>query len=125
MIEVVLEVLGELLLQSGSEVVAEMGLQSMSETFKKQRNPLVAAIGYALFGAIFGGLSLLVFSQHLVSAPWRMFNLVITPIIAGVLMALLGAWRARHGYSVLRIDKFAYGYIFALSFGLIRYWFAT
>lgn len=125
MIEVVLEVLGELLLQSGSEVVAEMGLQSMSETFKKPRNPFLAAIGYGLFGAIFGGLSLLVFSHHLVSAPWRTFNLVITPIIAGALMALLGAWRARQGYAVLRIDKFAYGYIFALSFGLIRYWFAT
>jgi hypothetical protein len=36
----------------------------------------------------------------------------------------MGAWRARRGQQVLRIDRFAYGYLFALSLGLVRFYFA-
>jgi hypothetical protein len=39
-------------------------------------------------------------------------------------MCALGAWRARRGGVVLRIDRFAYGYLFALALALIRFWFA-
>jgi hypothetical protein len=34
-------------------------------------------------------------------------------------------WRARHGKPVLRIDRFAYGYLFALAFALVRFLFAA
>ncbi|MDC9640262.1 hypothetical protein QYG06_18720 [Xanthomonas euvesicatoria] len=40
-------------------------------------------------------------------------------------MAALGAWRARRGDPVLRIDRFSHGYLFALCFALMRYFFAT
>jgi len=40
-------------------------------------------------------------------------------------MAILGAWRARRGQQVLRIDRFAYGYLFALSIALVRFYFAA
>jgi hypothetical protein len=40
-------------------------------------------------------------------------------------MAGMGAWRARRGQPVLRIDKFAYGFLFALALALVRYFFAA
>jgi hypothetical protein len=40
------------------------------------------------------------------------------------MMCLMGAWRARRGDDVLRIDRFAYGYVFALSLALVRFIFA-
>jgi hypothetical protein len=50
--------------------------------------------------------------------------LVLTPLLAGGIMAVLGAWRARRGQTVLRIDRFAYGYLFALGLAVVRFWFA-
>lgn len=40
-------------------------------------------------------------------------------------MTAMGAWRARRGEPVLRIDKFAYGYLFALSLAIVRFIFAA
>jgi hypothetical protein len=40
-------------------------------------------------------------------------------------MCLAGRWRARRGQALLRIDRFASGYLFALSLALVRYWFAN
>ena len=125
MLEIVLEVLGEFLLQVVGEVLLELGLHSLAEPFRKAPNPWLAAFGYALFGCIFGGLSLLPFPTNLVPGPWRFVNLVVTPLAVGGLMSAMGAWRARRGEPVLRIDKFAYGYLFALMLALMRFFFAS
>ena len=103
----------------------EVGLRSLAEPFRKEPKPWLAALGYAVFGAVVGGLSLLVFPHYLVAAKGlRVANAALSPIAAGLSMAALGKWRAKRGQAVLRIDRFAYGYLFALSFGLIRFWFA-
>lgn len=85
----------------------------------------MAAVGYTLFGAILGGLSLLVFPNNLIPHAWRVANLIATPIAVGGVMALMGTWRARRGEPVYRINRFAYGYVFALSMALIRFHFAA
>ena len=125
MLELVLEVLGEFLLQVVGEAFLELGFHSLAEPFRKPPNPWPAALGYALFGAIFGGLSLLVFPTNLVPQPWRLVNLVVTPLAVGGIMVLMGAWRAKRGQPVLRIDRFSYGYLFALSLAFIRFHFAA
>jgi len=51
-------------------------------------------------------------------------NLLLTPVFAGLVMVGVGAWRAKRGDDLLRIDRFAYGYIFALAMAVIRYQFA-
>ena len=123
MIEAFVEIFFEIVLQLFAEVLFEFGLQSLAEPFQRRPNPWVAGIGYVMLGASLGGLSLLFFRGQLV-APWRVVNLMVTPVIAGLCMMAIGAWRARRGDRVLRIDQFAYGYLFALSFALIRFWFA-
>ena len=87
--------------------------------------PTHAAVGYTLFGAIAGGLSLLVFPAHLVKGKTlRMVNLVATPVAVGFVMSAVGLWRAKRGQTVLRIDRFFYGFLFALSLALVRFWIA-
>ena len=126
MLEFLLEIIGEFLLQGAAEILFELGLRPVVEPFRRQPNPWVAAIGYLLFGAIVGGLSLLLFPNHFVIATsLRVANLVVTPIAVGLLMAGVGALRARRGQSLLRIDRFAYGYLFALALAAVRFLFTN
>lgn len=125
MLEIIFEIVGEFVLQMLGEALAELGLHSLAEPFRRPPNPWLAALGYALFGAIFGGLSLLAFPDNFVPEPWRLANLLLTPVAVGTVMMGMGAWRARRGEPVLRIDKFSYGYLFALALGFVRFFFAA
>ena len=125
MLEVVVEVVGEFLLQLLGEALVELGFHSLAEPFQKPPNPWLAALGYALFGTLFGGLSLYFFPNNLVPESWRLVNLIVTPLLVGCCMVGMGLWRERRSQSVMRIDKFTYGYLFALFLGVIRYFFAN
>ncbi len=119
--EFIVELLLEFVLQIVGEALFELGLHSVAEPFRREPNPWLAALGYALFGAAFGGISLWLLPHHMVTHPlWRWVNLIVTPLAAGLCMAQLGAWRARRGQAVFRIDSFAYGYLFALSLAMVR-----
>lgn len=121
MIEFLLEVFGELCLQAVAEALVELGFHALAEFTRDTRSPWVAALGCALIGALLGGLSLWVFPASLVAPVWRLPNLLFTPVLVGALMVAMGAWRAQRGQAVLRIDRFAYGYLFALSLALVRF----
>jgi hypothetical protein len=122
MLEFLFEILGEFLLQAILEFFFELSVHAGWKPDRKPTNPWVAAIGYTVLGAVLGWLSLLVFPSYLVtSEPMRILNLILTPIAAGLLMAAMGAWRAQRGQPVLRIDKFAYGYLFAFALALVRF----
>ncbi|MFT3799754.1 MAG: hypothetical protein QM766_00910 [Burkholderiaceae bacterium] len=125
MLELLIQVVGEFLVQVIGQALLELGLHSLVEPFHRPSNPWLAAIGYALFGAIFGSLSLLVFPIYLVSStPMRIANLFVTPLAVGGVMAAMGRWRARRGDQRFRIDRFSYGFLFAFSFALVRFEFA-
>ena len=119
--EPLFELLLEFFIQIISEALTELGLHAMKEPFQRPPKPWLAAIGYALFGALAGIASLFIFPHHMVKAPaLRWINIIITPLAAGSVMALLGAYRTRRGQRVLRIDRFWYGYLFALAFAAVR-----
>jgi hypothetical protein len=123
--EFLFEILGEFVLQFVGEVLLEVGLQALVAPFRKESSAFLAAVGYTVFGAVLGALSLLVFPHYLVAdKSLRVANAALSPIVAGLGMAAVGAWRGKRGQVVLRIDRFSYGYVFALAFGLIRFWFA-
>ena len=120
--EFILELFLEFIIQALGEALFELGLHSLSEPFRKPANPWFAAIGYAMFGSIFGGISIWLFPHHMVTANvWRLANLAATPVAVGFCMSWLGAWRSRLGQSLFRIDRFSYGYLFALCFGFVRF----
>ena len=124
MIEVVFEILGEVLLQLVFEVLAELGLHAVSEPFRKRPNPLVAATGYLLFGLAAGGVSLLVAPRSFTQGDARLLGLAVTPVLAGLAMTALGAWRARRGDDIIRLDRFLYGYLFAVALAIVRFQYA-
>ncbi len=116
-----MELILELVLQVVVESLVELGFHSLGETMRRPRNPWLAALGFVLMGFLIGGLSLLVFPENFVPEEWRLLNLAVTPILAGFLMSLIGAWRTRRGDNRMRIDRFGYGFLFAFAFGLIRF----
>jgi FtsH-binding integral membrane protein len=120
--ELIFQFIWELLLQIVFEVLAEFGLHSMVEVFKRRPNPWFAAVGHVLLGAIAGLVSLLIFPALLIhSRNAQLASLFITPLLAGAVMSLIGSWRRRRGQPVMRIDRFAYGYLFAVAMAVVRY----
>jgi hypothetical protein len=126
LLELLFELVFEVLLQIVIEILFELGLRSTIEPFRKAPSPWLAAIGYVMFGAVAGGLSVLVMPQSLIHGDaMRLLNLAVTPVMAGLAMAALGAWRAKRGQQIFRIDRFSYGYLFALSMALVRFHFSA
>lgn len=119
--------LAEIGLQILLEVIAEFGFRIVREPLRGARieSPALAALGHALFGAGAGALSLLVFPHSFIaSRAMRIANLLVTPVVAGAAMALLGAWRRRRGDELMRLDRFAYGMVFAFAMSAVRFVFA-
>lgn len=124
MIEFLFEIVGEFLLQFVFEAVASVFGRTDSDG--KPAHPFVKFMGYAIFGGVAGGLSLLIVPHLLVQSPgMRIANLVITPLLAGGMMALVGKWREKHDRKRSPIDRFAYGYCFALTMALVRFHFGS
>jgi hypothetical protein len=118
--------LAELLLQIVFEAIAELGTRK-ARSFKTLQppHPVSAAMGYLMFGGIAGGLSLLVWPDSFIDSKWLQWvNLWGTPILAGTMMAWLGRWRRRKGQELIRLDKFNYGFLFALAMATVRFFWA-
>ena len=125
-IELLFELFGEWLLQIAFELLAEFGWRRLSGPFHKSAHPALASVGYAVFGAIAGALSLWLVPTLFIASPvGRAVNVLVTPVLAGASMALLGAWRRRREQSTVLLDRFAYAFIFAMAMALVRLRFGT
>jgi hypothetical protein len=124
--ELIFQLLSEFVLQVVVELLFEFGLQAFAEPFRKKPNPLVAALGYVFFGAALGALTLLLFPSSMVKVPiLRWVNLVLTPVLVGLAMVVVGIWRRKHDQLELRINRFSYGFLFAFSVALVRFTWAS
>ena len=126
--EILFEVVFEFILQVFGELLVEVGLRSVSEPFKPRetRNPVLAFIGYAAGGALMGGLSLFVLSRPLFrTGGFHGVSLIVSPLLAGAAMSGVGWLRRRQGKRLLRLDKFAYGAVFAFGMALVRFLFTA
>ena len=122
--ELFFEFFGEIILQIVFQLFAEFGLQSLQAPFQKAPNPFLAGAGYAVFGALAGALSLWAFpASFIVSYGARVASLALTPFAAGASMTAMGAWRRKRGQDLIRLDRFGYGYVFALAMALVRFLF--
>ena len=123
-IELLLQFLGELVMQA----TFELGFHGLVEPFRKKRpvNVLLALFGYVLLGAISGSISIWVLPNHLIANPLVQYvNLAITPIALGFTFRWLGNRRQAKGKQKRLLDRFSYGFVFALTMGLIRFIFAA
>ena len=124
--EIIFELIFEGVLYITGDLLVELGARSLGETIasRDERNPILAALGYALLGLIAGGLSLLIFPEAIArSERFHGINVLVAPAMAGLGMAGLGWLLERSGKRRLRIDSFLYGFIFALPMSLVRFYF--
>jgi hypothetical protein len=125
LVEILFQFLGEMLLQLGVELLVEIGFHSMANTLEKPRNPVLSGIGFLLWGALAGGISLIVLPHSAITNPaLRQANVLVTPLAVGTMMMLIGRLRGRRGQTLVRLDRFGYAFAFALAMALVRYLFA-
>lgn len=110
----------EFLLSFAFEILAELGVR-MWKAPVRPAHPVVAGIGYALVGGGLGGLSAVVVPSLVLQHPaLAIAHFVLSPLAAGLLMAGIGALRRRRGEALVRLDSFAYGWLFAAAFASVR-----
>ena len=122
--ELVLQFVGELLVQ----LVFEFVFHGLVEPFRTDRrtNVILAVIGYICMGLIGGLISLWIVPNHVIdSAALRYINIAATPLLLGFVFELLGGRREKRGKQKWLLDRFSYGFSFALAMGLIRLMFAN
>ncbi|GHH22377.1 hypothetical protein GCM10008023_32340 [Sphingomonas glacialis] len=120
--EILFQFLGEFVLQILFEALSELGFHSLADTFEKPRNPILSTIGFAMWGALAGGISLLIMPRSFISnLGLREANVLITPIAVGAAMTLIGRWRASKGQTRIGIDRFGYAFIFAFLMAIVRF----
>ncbi|MEI6715175.1 MAG: hypothetical protein WCO60_15560 [Verrucomicrobiota bacterium] len=129
LLQVIVEVFCELILQLLVEMLVEIGLRSLCDRFDSFRSPRpkpwLSAFGYILLGAAAGALSIWVHpALFITSQVGRLANLIGTPIVVGLVMGAMGGWREKRGDTVLRIDRFACGFGFAVAMALVRFSFS-
>lgn len=120
----IFQFLGELLLQVLFEAIAELFGHAVKEPFRRPRpvRPWLAAMGYLIFGAAAGGFTVWLVPELFIKAQWlRTANLLLTPVVAGLVMEAIGSWRERRDKEVLRLESFAYGFCFAFAMAVVRY----
>lgn len=120
--EILFQFVGEVLLQLIAEALAELGMHGLADTTRKPRHPVWSTIGFALWGVIFAGLSLLIFPTSPIHNPdLRLVNLFLSPVLAGLAMVAIGNFRQKKGQQTTRINRFGFAFAFAFAFAATRF----
>ena len=121
-LEIILQFLGEIVLQIVIECLSEFGLHTFAESSEKPRNAFVSVLLYTIFGTIAGALSVLILPHSFIAnLVLREANVHITPVIAGAVMMLVGRCLDKRGQVRFGIARFGYAFVFAFSMALIRF----
>src|SRR5438067_13683789 len=111
--EIILQFVGEIVVQALFALLAELGFRSLAAPFRRPRNPVLATIGFALWGIAAGAISVWIFPTSPIHSPlFRQMNLVVTPVTLGFLMTLVGKIRLKKGQDLMRLDRFGYAFLF-------------
>lgn len=114
-----IELAGNVLL----EILFELGFEGFKQAAgRSNRHPLLASLGYLLFGAALGGLWLWLLPERLVRA--RVLpgaSLVLGPLAAGAVMELWGRHRRAAGHATTNLATWHGGAAFALGIALVRF----
>lgn len=121
LIELILEIFGEVLLQLLVQLLVDLGEHSLAAHLQGTRSPAAATAGHLLFGALLGGLSLLVLPGSLLhSDAARLACVVFAPLLAGALTTVIGVALKRRGRRTVSLERFFFGWLFAFTFALVR-----
>ena len=103
-LELLLEIFFEAAFEFAADFLGALILRGIAEIFDTSefKNPLMACIGYVFLGGVAGGLSLLFFPHPLVH-PSKVpgLSVVISPILAGFGMSLVGSTLRKRNKKVI------------------------
>jgi hypothetical protein len=114
-----IEIIGEGLFQ----LLVELGVRSLGSNLgiSKPEKPILSLLGYILLATAGAFISIAIFKNHFIkNETLRIVNLIIAPIILGLMMKFRGKKLEHKNINTIRLDSFWYGYVFALTFALIR-----
>lgn len=120
--EEVLAFIVQVVLEVGLQLLGSIGLDFASSTRdERDETGCGPLFGFAVLGGIIGGLSL-IFAPHAVlpHAWMRIANLIVAPVLAGTLSALVAKHLWTHRGWVPS-HHFWRAFCFALGFGLVRF----
>ena len=127
--EIIFELIAQLVLEIVVQGIFELGGRGIVSIFRREGstvNPWLAICGYIAMGAIAGGISVWLIPMHLLKLPvLQILNLAITPIVLGFIFEFIGRWKTNRDKPRYAVDRFSYGFTFALTMGLIRYFFTA
>jgi len=125
---ILLEILLELVLPLVFEIFAELALHRVDRFVRANAVARIVITGLMYFGVGLGAGfgSLLVFPRALAhSTTLPGISLVITPVLGGVLMSFIAYLRVPTWDWTIRLETFAYGFLFAFAMTLVRLLFTT
>lgn len=113
--EVILQVMGEALIQSGWKV--------FSEPFRRKRaNPIVAGIGLICLGGLGGLLTSFIVPNRIFGLSGiKGVSIAMSPIITGLIMHRYGQWCDERGRPRSSFATFWGGALFAFGMAAVRY----
>ena len=123
---ILLEILLEFVVPLFAEFLAELALHKLRSmpSMRKTGRVVLTAIMYFGAGVVAGLISLLIFPKAFArSSALPGISLVITPILGGVLMSYIAWFRVRTWDWTIRLETFAYGFLFAFAMTLLRFYF--
>ena len=121
------EIFGELLFQLLGEAILDVSWRALGRFFRSPEfDPIAVAGLYVVLGVFAGASSLLIFPHPLIR-PSRLhgISLLVSPILSGAIMSLVGATLRRKGKRVIQLETFWYGFAFAFGVALVRLIFAA
>ena len=118
------ELFAEVILQILFEVVFSLLARIVRSVFDgvDSENPILAAVGYLIFGLVRGRCGVFFLFPHHLVHPSRFhgISLLISPLVTGIIMSQIGALLRRKDKTTVRIESFLYGFTFALGIAIIR-----
>lgn len=114
--EFLFELIFEILFQFGFELIADVLFGKTAS-----ERPILRVAMLLIVGGLAGGLSLLIFPQHLIRHGLVRYAAVIfAPALIGCVMAMIGRFRDQRGKEPRSLEHFAAGWAFAFAFGTVR-----
>ncbi len=113
-----METLFAILLEAVVEIVFELGLEALRRAFRRQRraHPVFSAIGFVVLGSTLGALSGWYWPMPILPAsPQPGVNVIVAPLLVGLVMQEYGAWSARRGREPSYLATFWGGALFAFA----------
>ncbi len=123
-IAAIAEVLFEVIFEIAGVGLASLLMRATSKLFNtiSELNPIATTFVLGALGLLVGSLSVVAYPHPLVPpSRFHGVSVIVSPLITGFAMSQLGRLLRNHGRKVMPIETFGYGFVFAFSMALVRF----